>query len=166
MEIKKFTRLSMLLALSVVLALLESLIPFFDGSIVGLKLGLANIVILYVLYTYTLKDAFFLSITRVLLIGLLRTGVFSIPFFFSLSGAIWSLSAMYIGKKTKLFSMIGVSIIGSLFHSLGQILIAIILLNNIYISYSIPLLFFVAIPTGIFTGILSKELTKYLEKRL
>ena len=80
MDIHRFTRLSMLLSLSVVLAFLESLIPFFDGSIVGLKLGLANIVILYVLYTYSFRDAFFISITRVFFIGLFRTGLFSIPF--------------------------------------------------------------------------------------
>ena len=81
MEIKKLTRLSMLLALSVILGLLENMIPFFSGIIPGLKLGLANIVVLFVLYTFSSKDAFFLSILRVILMGLISTGLFSIRFF-------------------------------------------------------------------------------------
>ena len=62
METKKFTRLSLLLALSVVLNLIESMLPIFSGVIPGLKLGLANIIILFVLYNYSFKDAMYLSI--------------------------------------------------------------------------------------------------------
>lgn len=165
MELKKFTRLTMLLALSVVLNIIESFIPFVGGSIPGLKLGLANIIVLLVLYLFSFKEAIYISILRVVLVGILRTGLFSMTFFFSLGGAILSVIVMYLVKKTKL-SIIGVSIIGSISHSVGQILIAILLMKNVYIVYYIPWLLLFSIPTGILTGIISKTLVKNLESRL
>lgn len=162
MELKKITRLSMLLALSIVLNLIESVIPLFNNIIPGLRLGLANTVILTTLYVYTFKDAFSLSMLRILLVGILRTGLLSIPFFFSLGGAICSIIIMGITKKTKL-SIVGVSILGSIFHSIGQILVAFLILNNNIMFYYLPLLLIFSIPTGIITGLISKELVKYLK---
>ena len=78
MEMKKYTRLSMLLALSVVLNIVENMIPLFNGNVPGIKLGMANIVILFVLYMYGFKDALFLSIVRVFLVSILSTGVYNI----------------------------------------------------------------------------------------
>jgi heptaprenyl diphosphate synthase len=75
----------MLLAISVVLGLIESLIPVFNGLVPGIKLGLANIVIVFAIYKFSFKEALYISIIRVLLMGILRTGLFSITFFFSLS---------------------------------------------------------------------------------
>ena len=91
METKKFMRLSMLLALSVVLNIIENMVPLFNGAIPGVKLGLANIVILFVLYQYGFKEAISLSLTRVFLVSILHTGLFSVAFFLSLSGAILSI---------------------------------------------------------------------------
>lgn len=159
MEIKKFSRLSILLALSVSLNILESLIPFFNGYIPGIKLGLANIISLYVLYKFSLKDAFYLGILRVFLVSILRTGIFSTYFFFSLSGVILSIIMMYIGQKYFKLSVIGVSILGSIFHSIGQILIAIILLHFNMIYY-LPWILLISIPSGILTGIISNKLIK------
>lgn len=165
MEIKKFTRLSMLLTLSVVLNIIESFIPIFNGSIPGLKLGLANVIVLIVLYLYSFKEAIYISILRVFLVGMLRTGLFSMTFFFSLGGAILSVLIMGLTKKTKL-SIIGVSILGSISHSIGQILIAVLLIQNIYIIYYTPWLLLFSIPTGILTGIISKYSVNYLQDRL
>lgn len=159
MEIKKFSRLSILLALSVSLNILESLIPFFNGYIPGIKLGLANIISLYVLYKFSLKDAFYLGILRVFLVSILRTGIFSTYFFFSLSGAILSIIMMHIGMKYLKLSVIGVSILGSIFHSIGQILVAIILLHFNMIYY-LPWILLISIPSGILTGIISNKLIK------
>lgn len=160
---KKFTRLTMLLALSVVLNIIESFIPFFS-AIPGLKLGLANIIILIVLYLYSFKDAIYISFLRIIIVGILRTGLFSTTFFFSLGGAFLSLVAMYLVKKTKL-SIIGVSIIGSIFHSIGQVIVAIIFLKNTFIIYYIPWLLLFSIPTGIVVGLTSKAILDNLEKR-
>lgn len=165
MEMKKFTRLSMLLALSVVLNIIEGFIPIFNGSIPGLKLGLANVIVVIVLYLYSIKDAIYISILRVFIVGILRTGLFSMTFFFSLGGAILSILIMYLAKKTKL-SIIGVSILGSISHSVGQILIAILIIKNVYIIYYTPWLLLFSIPTGILTGLISKYSVNYLKNRL
>ncbi len=165
MELRKFTRLSMLLALSVVLNIIESFLPIFNGMIPGFKLGLANIIILLTLYIYGFKDAIYLSVSRVFLVGILRTGVFSITFLFSLSGAIFSLLVMTLVKKTNFFSLIGVSIIGSLCHSVGQILVAILFTGNGAIYY-LPYIMLLSVPTGILTGLISKELVNQFKNIL
>lgn len=165
MELKKITRLAMLLALAIVLNLIESVIPFFNGMIPGLKLGLANTITLVVIYIYSFKDAFYLSLFRVILVGILRTGLFSITFFFSLGGSLLSTIIMYLAKKTKL-SIVGVSILGSISHCIGQVVIAVFILNNGVMFYYLPWLLIFSIPTGIVTGLIGKELLKYFENRL
>lgn len=162
---KKFMRLTMLLSFSIVLSIIESFIPLFNGYIPGLKLGLANIIVVMVLYKYSVKDVFFVSILRVFVVGILRTGLFSVNFFFSLTGALFSCIAMIIFKKTKL-SMVGVSIIGSIFHSLGQIVIAIVMLKNSNMIYYLPWLLLFSIPTGLFVGIVSKKMLSELEEKI
>lgn len=167
MELQKITRLSLLLALAVVLGIVESFIPFFNGfTIPGLKLGLANIIIVFVLYAYDWKSACYVSILRVVLVGMLRTGLFSITFLFSLIGAICSLIVMGLFKKTNILSMLGVSIIGSLFHSIGQIIGAIVLLKTFNLIYYLPWLLLFSIPTGIFIGLLSQKLLKFYKTNL
>lgn len=159
MNLKKITRLAMFLGLSIVLSILESFVPI--SNIPGIKLGLANIIILIVLYTYSFKDALYLSILKVILVGILRIGLFSITFWFSLSGAISSIIMMYIFKKITKLSIVGISIIGSIFHIIGQILIAKIFIN-IDILY-LPFIILIAIPTGIIIGIISKQCLKVIE---
>ena len=156
MDIKKTINFSMLLALSIVLSIFESFIPIINGSIPGLKIGLANIVILFILYRYNLKDAIYLSILRVILMGLIKAG-FGINFIFSIVGAIFSVIAMSIFKKLN-FSIIGVSIIGSIFHILGQIISAIILLNTFNLIYYLPYLIIFSIITGFIIGTICKEI--------
>lgn len=156
MDIKKTINFSMLLSLSVVLSIFESLIPIINGSIPGLKLGLANIVVLFILYRYSFKDAVYISMLRVILVGLLRTG-FGINFIFSLVGAILSISAMFIFKKMK-FSIITVSIMGAIFHIIGQIIATIILLNTFNLIYYLPYLIIFSIITGFIIGVITKEI--------
>ena len=162
MEIKKISRLSMLLALSVALHIIETFVPLFNGIIPGLKLGLANIVILISLYIYVFKDTLLLSILRVFIVGILRTGLFSMSFFFSLSGAILSICMMFVAKKISKLSIIGISIVGSLSHTIGQILIAVIF-YNINMIYYMALSLILSIPTGIIIGFLAKEVKKTLD---
>ena len=101
MELRKITQLSMLLSLGVVLNIVENLFPVLGGQIPGMKIGIANVVILFTLYTYGLKDALTLSVLRVFLVGILLTGIFSPTFFFSISGALLSIIMMYLVKKLK-----------------------------------------------------------------
>lgn len=164
MELKRITRLALLLALSVVLNLVESIIPIFNGTVPGLKLGLANIVILFTLYKFSFRESITLSIMRVILVGILRTGLFSVSFFFSLGGAFLSIIIMYIFKKITKLSIIGISILGSIFHSIGQIIVACLLINTTSMIYYLPWILLFSIPTGIFTGIMSKQLLNAYDK--
>lgn len=156
MKTRDITKIAILTSICVVISILESLFTFIGDIVPGLKLGLANIVIIFTLYEYDFKTAFLVSIIRVLIVALLRTG-FGINFFFSLSGAIFSIIFMYIFKKTRL-SIIGVSIIGSVFHSIGQVLVGMLLLDNYNVIYYLPYLLLFSIPTGIVIGIISKKM--------
>lgn len=155
----------MLLALSIVLGIVESMFPIIGGNIPGIKLGLANIITIITLYTYGLKETLCIAILRVILTGILRTGLFSTTFCFSLSGALLSVFAMTLFQKTKL-SIIGVSIIGSIFHTIGQILTAIILFDLSNLMYYLPIMILCAVGTGILIGILSNHLLTRFQNRL
>ncbi len=163
---KKFTRLSLLLALSVALNIIESSLPLLNDYIPGLKLGLANIVTLFIIYKYGLKEALYVGILRVFLVGILRTGVFSTHFFFSLSGCLLSIIFMCLAKRFLNLSVIGISIIGSIAHSLGQILVAILLLQMPAMIYYLPWLLIFSIPTGLLVGIIGKQLINHFEDDL
>lgn len=157
---QKITRLSSLIALAIILGILESFIPVFN--IPGIKLGLANIVIITTLYIYSFKEAVLVSLLRILFISVLRTG-FGLNLYFSLTGSILSLFSMFIAKKIG-FSVIGVSIIGSTCHIIGQIIIAIILLNT-NLTYYLPFMIILSIITGLIIGYISKENIKFLENK-
>lgn len=156
MKTKDITKIAILTSICVVISIIESYFTFIGDIIPGLKLGLANIVIIFTLYEYNFKTAITVSLVRVLIVALLRTG-FGINFFFSLSGTIFSIITMYLFKKTKL-SVIGISIIGSLFHSIGQVLVGVLFLNNYNVMYYLPYLLIFSIPTGIVIGIISKKM--------
>ena len=113
--------------------------------------------------TYSFKDALYVSILRVFLVGILRTGLFSAPFLFSLGGAILSIIMMSISKKITKLSVVGISIVGSFFHSLGQILVACLIIGTKAMMYYLPLFLLFSIPTGIITGLITKELIKNLK---
>jgi heptaprenyl diphosphate synthase len=164
MNLRKTVRIAMLLALSIVLGLIESSIPIINNIIPGIKLGIVNAVVIIVLYLYGFKEALFLSITRVFLLGMIRTGLFNIIFFFSLSGALFSLIFMSLSKKISSLSIVGISVIGSICHSIGQVIIAIIFLNNVNIIFYLPYLLIFSIPTGIIVGMTAKEVLKFYKE--
>ncbi|MGN1311968.1 MAG: Gx transporter family protein [Bacilli bacterium] len=162
MKTREITKIAILTSICVVISIIESCFTFIGDIIPGLKLGLANIVIIFALYKYGFKTALLVSLIRVLIVAILRTG-FGINFFFSLSGALFSIIAMTILMKTKL-SIIGVSIIGSIFHSIGQVLTGIIMLDNYNVIYYLPYLLIFSIPTGIIIGIITKKIINSTEK--
>lgn len=166
MNTKKIAKLSMLLAISVILSLIESYIPILNGIVPGLKIGLANLVVIFALYMYSFKDAIYLSILRVFLVGILRTGLFSISFFFSLTGALLSIIVMYLLKKYTKLSIVGVSVSGAIAHSVGQIIIAILFLNNINIIYYLPILLIGSVASGIVIGITASKVLEYLNNNI
>lgn len=155
---KKDIRLAAFLALSVVLSLIESFIPIINGSFFGIKVGISNVVFIYILYKYSYKEAIFLSVLRVILVGMIRTGIFNTTFFFSLSGALVSMTMMFLFKKITKLSIIGISIIGSISHMMTQLFCTFLFIENFNILYIMPLILVSSCITGIITGIISKML--------
>ena len=155
MKVQKMALLGVLTAGAIVIAILESFIP--SVGIPGVKLGLANIVILIILYELGIIEAIIVNLLRVLVVGLVRGTFLSMGFLMSLTGAILSLGVMILFYLLiKKFSIIGVSVIGSIFHVLGQILIAMLFLGTAYIFLYLPIIAISAIITGVFVGIVAK----------
>ena len=147
--------LGVLTAAAIVIAILESFIP--SVGIPGVKLGLANIVILIILYELGIWEAAVVNLLRVLVVSFVRGTFLSMGFLMSLTGCIFSLGIMILFYLLiKKFSIIGVSVIGSVFHVLGQILIAMIFLGSAYIFLYLPVIAVSAIITGVFVGIVAK----------
>lgn len=160
---KHIAYLGLLLTLALILSYVESLIPIFV-SIPGVKLGLANLVVLICLYSFPAKYAFLISGMRVLLAGLLFGNMFSI--LYSLSGAFLSLVIMHLSKKFLKLGILGVSVLGGVFHNVGQLIVAIAVVSNYRISYLFPYLLLSGILTGAIIGIIANSVVPYLKKLL
>ena len=155
MKVQKMALLGVLTAGAIVIAILESFIP--SIGIPGVKLGLANIVILVILYELGIVEAIIVNLLRVIVVGLVRGTFLGMGFFMSLTGAVFSLGIMILFYLLiKKFSEIGVSVIGSIFHVGGQILIAMLYLGSSYIVLYLPVLAISAIITGVFVGIIAQ----------
>ena len=159
MNVRKITLLGVLTAGAIIIAILESFIP--SVGIPGIKLGLANIVILVILYEIGFVEAIVVDLLRVFLVGVLRGTLVSMGFLMSLTGAVFSLGIMILlYLLVKKFSIIGVSTIGSVFHVIGQILIAMLFLGTVYVVYYLPIIMISAIITGIFVGVVARLIIK------
>ncbi|MFA9422345.1 MAG: Gx transporter family protein [Sedimentibacter sp.] len=159
MKTKTITRLGILLAVALVLGYFENLIPL-NASIPGVKLGLSNIVLLYAIYLIDAKSAFVLMILKVFLSGMLFSGVSGA--IYSFSGGLLSLIMMLLIKRMQDVSIVGVSVVGAVFHNVGQITIASFVIENRYIFFYLPVLLISAVVTGIATGIIAKYALKGL----
>lgn len=147
--------LGMFLALALICSYVESLIPFSFG-IPGVKLGLANIVVVLLLYTMGAKEAICISILRIILAGFLFGNPFSI--LYGLSGGILSFFAMYLLKRTKKLKVVTVSAAGGISHNIGQIIMASLVVENINMLYYLPVLLVAGFLTGFLIGIVSQEI--------
>jgi heptaprenyl diphosphate synthase len=154
-ETRKMILLANFLAIAIVLNIIESAIPIIP--VPGAKLGFANIVTLIVLYVYGFRSASTLTLMRVLLVSLLTGKFLSPTFYLSLSGAVFALLAMGLFKKLDFFSMLGVSVIGSILHAIGQIAAAIIVLETPAVVAYLPLMLLVSVPAGVMTGLIGRK---------
>lgn len=148
-------------ALALIFSYVETLIPIQFG-IPGVKLGLANLIIVIMLYKGTVRETFLLSVVRILLSGFLFGNLFSIVY--SLAGGIFSLLVMYILKKRGTFSVIGVSIAGGVFHNIGQLGIAMAVVATVEIGYYLPVLLVAGALTGALIGVVSDAVLKRTAK--
>ena len=158
MKTKRITTLAIMLSISIVLSIVESTISVAIAiPIPGVKLGLANIVTLIIMYMYGERDAFTIVLLRIVLVGLLRGNIFSITFYLSFSGGMFAYIMMVIFKNLKVFSPVGVSIMGAFGHSVGQIVMAIFLLKTQELIYYFPLILVLSVITGVLTGLLAQR---------
>ncbi len=164
-RLKKLVFLSLLVSLGLALSIIESMIPI-PILLPGMKLGLANIVCLITLVLFGYKEAFVVAILRAFVFSL-ATGSFS-GLAYSLSGAILSTLAMSIIFKyySRYFSLIGVSIFGAIFHNVGQLLAASIIMENLKIFSYFPFMTLLSLFTGYFVGLGSTLTSKNMKKIL
>ena len=144
-------------ALALILSYVELLIPINFG-IPGAKLGLANLVIVVVLYRNGWKEASLLSVVRIVLAGFMFTNLFSI--LYSLAGGILSLGVMSLLKWKNIFSVTGVSIAGGVSHNVGQLLVAMAVVETYQVGWYLPALLIAGVLTGLLIGILSAGILK------
>ena len=144
-------------SLALILSYVELLIPINFG-IPGMKLGLANLLVVILLYKCDPRDALLLSVIRILLSGLIFGNMFSI--FYSLGGGLLSLAVMVFLKKTGQFTVAGISIGGGASHNVGQLLVAMFVVQTYQVGYYLPVLLIAGVITGAVIGILSAEVLK------
>ena len=142
---------AVMIALALALSYTERFIPLqLVVPLPGIKLGLANIVTLVALYLFKTKYAYMILVSRCILGAAFGGGITGL--LFSLCGGVLALAAMSLAKRTPLFSVYGVSILGAAAHNTGQILASMVLMNSVYIGAYLPYLLVVAVLTGLLTG--------------
>ena len=160
MNTKKLTVMAMTTAVAMILSFVESQIPAFV-AVPGVKIGLANIAVVFALYRLGWKEAVAISLIRVVLVSMLFGSIASL--FYSLAGAVLSLTGMGLLKKTGRFTEIIVSVTGGILHNIGQIGMACLILETAALRYYLPFLLISGIIAGIVVGILSAVLVQRIK---
>ena len=162
-ETRKMTTLALLVSVAMILSYVESLIPAFM-AVPGVKLGLSNIATVFALYTLGWPAAITVSVVRVCLSALLFGNIPSLAF--SLAGAALALAAMIPLKRVDLFSSIGVSVVGAIFHNVGQVTAAAIVMKTLGVTYYLIPLLLSGTVAGVVIGIISGILVERIKKHI
>lgn len=183
---KKTVELGFFLSLALILAYVESLIPFSFG-IPGIKLGLPNLIVVLLMYQKDTKQGFqnsdnvktvkagvdgvgqsmakealLINVLRIVLSGFMFSNLYAIMY--ALAGALLSFATMLFGKRMRCFSVIGVSVLGGVAHNIGQIVVAMFVVETYYVGYYVPILIAAGTITGAVLGLAAMELRPYLMK--
>lgn len=160
MKTSKLTFLGLFTALALVLSYVEALLPPITTAFAGVKMGLPNIAVMFILYRVGVKEAYCVSLVRVLLIGILFGNVQSLAY--SLAGALLSLTAMALMTRFTDFAHVTVSIVGGVCHNIGQIAVAVAVTSTAQIAYYLPVLIISGCAAGVLVGLAAS----FLEKRV
>ena len=152
--------MGLLLAFALILSYIETLIPFQTG-IPGVKLGLANLAVVFSLYLFTWKEAILLTTLKAVLSGLMFGNLFMI--IYSLAGALISCMIMILLKKTGGFHVPIVSVAGGVMHNMGQLLVAVFVVETYSIFYYIPVLMIAGLITGLVIGSVAALVLPYIQ---
>ena len=158
---KKVAYYGIFASLAILMGYIEGIFPM-PFPIPGIKLGLSNVIVLMALYIMDEKTAFGVSIIRVFVSALLFRGFLGL--WYSLAGAMLSFIVMVIAKRTNKLSTVGVSVLGGIFHNVGQIVIACIILGRTAVVYLLPILMVSGIITGFVIGVLVGRCNLYFSK--
>lgn len=162
MDTKRLSRFALLTALAMVLSWLEHLIPLPAALPPGIKLGLTNLVVLFALYRMSFRDAAIINVVRVILVTFTFGNAYALAY--SLMGAALSLPAMALLKRTGKFSPVGVSVAGGVCHNLGQILVAMVVLEDRGLLVYLPVLMVSGVAAGAAVGIVGGLLVQRIQK--
>lgn len=146
---KRLVLLAVLTAVAMILSYVESLLP--SVGIPGVKMGLANIAVIFALFRFGWKEAAALSLVRVVLVSLLFGSVGAM--LYSLAGAVLSLAVMALLRRIDRFSTAGISVAGGVAHNAGQILMAMLILQTKQLLGYLPVLAVSGIAGGVLTGL-------------
>lgn len=156
--------LGLSISLALVLAYVEVLLGPLYPAIPGIKMGLPNIVIIFLLYRKSEASAICVSLLRIILVSILFGN--AMTFLYSLAGAFLSLAVMILLRKTKLLSEVGVSVAGGVTHNLGQVLTAMLLLETSELGYYMAVLTVTGTVAGILVGICGSVLVRKIPENL
>ena len=157
----KIAKMGVLAALAMIFSYIESLFPLHMG-IPGIKAGFANMVVVTALYLLGEREAFFISLVRILLMGFLFGNGMSL--WYSLAGGLISFAGMVFLKRQKKYSVIGVSAFGGALHNAGQILVAACVVQNMRILFYLAALLAVGAFLGSVIGLFCAKIIPALQK--
>ena len=161
---KKIAVLGLCTAVALILAYVESMLPPLFHAVPGIKVGLPNIIIVFVLYRFGLREAAAVSLVRMLAVSFMFGNMMALVY--SLAGAFLSMLVMVILKKLNFLSVVGVSVSGGVFHNVGQILTAMLLLETAELGYYLIVLTITGTVSGIFVGLCGAIIVKRIPKKL
>ena len=149
---KKLTISALLVALAMILSYVEVLIPFNFG-IPGIKLGLANLVVVVALYLLNARQALMISVVRILLVSFTFGNMAAL--LYSITGGLLSFAVMVLCRRIKGLSTMSVSVAGGISHNIGQILVAVFVVKNLNLLFYLPVLMIAGIITGLLIGLVA-----------
>lgn len=145
----------MLASLALIFSYVEVLIPFNFG-IPGVKLGLANLVVLISLYLWSVRSSLLIDLVRILLAGLLFGSGLTLAY--SLCGGMLSFAVMALARRSDRLGVLGVSVLGGVFHNIGQLAVAVFVMRTLKLSFYLPVLLIAGLATGLLIGVVSQRL--------
>ena len=160
MQAKKIAAMGLLVALAMVLSWVEQLVPL-SVQVPGVKLGLANLAVIFALYRLGARAARSVSLLRVALVSITFGNAYSL--WYSLAGAVLSLLVMGLLRKTGKFSLLGVSVAGAVSHNLGQIAVAAAVLGAASMAYYLPVLLVSGTAAGVCVGAVAAILVRRIQ---
>lgn len=161
---KRLTFLGLCTAVALVLAYVESMLPPLFHAVPGIKIGLPNIIIVFVLYRFGFVEAAIVSLIRMVAVSFMFGNLMALVY--SLAGAVLSMLVMVVVKKLNFLSVVGVSVAGGVFHNVGQILMAMYLLGTAELGYYLVVLTLTGTVSGIFVGLCGASIVKRIPKKL